>query len=68
MPHVSRYLSAGKVIKKVWSEGWDKFLEKGFLDREHHQSPNALSLLAITVAPEYQGKGVSTFFLNLIKA
>ncbi|MDF5728192.1 MAG: GNAT family N-acetyltransferase [Rhizonema sp. PD38] len=54
--------------KESLPEGWDKVLEKGCLDREHHHSPNALSLLAITVAPEYQGKGVSKFLLELIKA
>lgn len=48
--------------------GWDKVMEKGFTDQENKICPNAVSLLAITVSPEHQGKGLSKIILdNVIK-
>jgi GNAT superfamily N-acetyltransferase len=49
-------------------EGWDKVMEKGFADKNNGTSPNALSLLAITVSPEHQGKGLSKLILRHVKA
>jgi GNAT superfamily N-acetyltransferase len=48
--------------------GWDKAIERGFLDRENGVVANALSLLAITVSPEHQGKGLSKFIVSQMKA
>ncbi len=48
--------------------GWDKVIERGFLDREQCIVANALSLLAITVSPAYQGKGLSKLIVSQMKA
>jgi GNAT superfamily N-acetyltransferase len=47
--------------------GWDKVIEKGFADQENGLTANALSLLAITVSPEHQSKGLSKVILNNVR-
>jgi GNAT superfamily N-acetyltransferase len=49
-------------------DGWDKVLEQGFLDKRNKVAANSLSLLAITVSPKYQGKGISKLILNKVRA
>jgi GNAT superfamily N-acetyltransferase len=53
--------------KEDLPEGWDKVIEKGFADRENGISANALSLLAITVSPEHQGRGISKLILHKVQ-
>jgi GNAT superfamily N-acetyltransferase len=54
--------------KETLPAGWDKVIESGFLDRSKGINANALSLLAITVAPEYQGRGLSKQIVRQMKA
>jgi GNAT superfamily N-acetyltransferase len=54
--------------KENLPEGWDKVIESGFLGKDNGIVANALSLLAITVLPEYQGNGLSKLILRQMKA
>lgn len=47
--------------------GWDSVIEKGFTDQGNEIVANALSLLAITVSPECQGKGLSKMILDNVR-
>jgi hypothetical protein len=47
--------------------GWDKVIECGFADRDNGRAANALSLLAITVSPAEQGRGLSKFIVSQMK-
>jgi GNAT superfamily N-acetyltransferase len=48
--------------------GWDKVIERGFFDCENGNVADALSLLAITVSPAYQGRGLSKVIVSEMKA
>jgi GNAT superfamily N-acetyltransferase len=47
--------------------GWDWVIEKGFTDQRSGRSPNLLSALAITIAPEHRGKGLSSHMVTFMR-
>jgi hypothetical protein len=53
--------------KENLPSGWDKVIEKGFVDKENQIAPNAISLLAITVSPDHQGNGISKIILDNVR-
>lgn len=60
-------IGTGNSIPLVWDgtteglpSGWDAALKQGFQDREHQRTPTTLSALAATVAPQFQGRGLSS--------
>ncbi|MCP4581041.1 MAG: GNAT family N-acetyltransferase [candidate division Zixibacteria bacterium] len=65
-------ISVGCGIPLYWNgdfrdlpdEGLDWVLEKGFIDQKENVTPNILSALAITIAPEYRRRGFSYIALK----
>jgi GNAT superfamily N-acetyltransferase len=49
-------------------EGWDWALQHAFADLEAGIEPNCLCALSITVAPDFQGKGISKELVGVMKA
>ena len=47
--------------------GWDWVMEKGFSDLRAGLTPTFISALAITIAPEYRGKGLSSRMVEFMK-
>ncbi len=47
--------------------GWDGVMLQGFQDIKRGLPPNTLAVLAVTVALEFQGQGVSSFILQLLQ-
>jgi len=68
-------VAAGNSIPVIWDldpahlfdAGWDWALESGFHDWEFERTPTTLCALSITVAKAYQGKGVSTQAIQVMK-
>ena len=53
-------------VEELPDEGWDWALIKGAADYANGLTPNILCGLQISVAPDYQGKGLSRTLLNMM--
>ncbi len=70
----NQVVAVGHSIPLFWDgsieglpSGWDEAIEKGALGYQEGIKPNALSALAIAIAPPYQGKGISPQVIRAVK-
>jgi GNAT superfamily N-acetyltransferase len=68
-------IAAGQAIPLVWDgtleglpQGWDGALLQGIADQQAGRVPSALSALAATIDPAYQGRGLSHLIIRTMKA
>lgn len=68
-------VACGHAIPFYWTgseadlpQGWEAVFEKGLRDYEDHLIPNSASALAIVIAPEHRGKGLSEEMVWAMKA
>ena len=47
--------------------GWDWALEKAFQDLKHNNYPNLLCALAVSIALDYRGKGISSLAIQTMR-
>ena len=68
-------VATGHSIPIVWDgtpeglpQGWDAALRQGLQDHEHQRTPTALCALAVTIAPQFQGQGLSSTGLRVMRS
>lgn len=67
-------IAMGNSIPIAWDgtteglpKGWDAALRQGLQDRANQRKPTTLSALAATVAPQFQGQGLSPMVLRTMR-